>query len=150
MTNPPHKSDPILIGFPALTTLKSVKSRPREAGERVPRSPWSRIMLPAKNFHLPPSRTQSVDNPVHFVWFPARLPHFAHNHVCIYPAVSPGREFEFPRRVEHALDTNQHVFLRMVEPVTRSTSTNDALKLQEGGDQQIYRGDKKKIVLGLF
>lgn len=120
-----------------------------------PHSPRARIMLPAKDLDLAPAGTHALDHAVHLVRLAARLAHLAHDDVRVEPAVRPRGELEVPRRVRHRLHADEHVLLRVVEPVPRAPRADHALELggktrREISDEwEEWRGEGEKHLVRL-
>jgi hypothetical protein len=89
-------------------------------------------VLSAKYFNLPSPRTHPLDETIHLFRFSTGLSHFRDNNIRVKPSVRPRRHFEVTILVRDGFDSDEHVFLGMIQPVTSTSGAYDPLKLSFG------------------
>ena len=86
-------------------------------------------MLPPKDFDFPPAGAHTLNHAIHLVRLPARFAHFRDHDIGVEAAVGPGGKLEVAVLVSDRLHANEHVLLRMVEPVAGAPRADHALEL---------------------
>jgi len=89
-------------------------------------------MLSAENLDLSPSGTKALNEPIRLFWFPTRLSDLRHDDIGVQTTVRPGRKLQCAVLVKDGFHTNQHVFLRVIQPMTCTPCSDNTLQLDIG------------------
>lgn len=86
-------------------------------------------MLATEYFHLPSTRTHSLNQTISFIRFPTRLSNLRHNYIRVQTLIRPRREFQSTVRIRVRLHAHEHVFFGMVQPMSGTPCSDDTLEL---------------------
>lgn len=88
-------------------------------------------MLSPKNLDLPPTRTHAFDETINLVGLSTCLSDFRNNHVRVETSVRPRWELQIAVLVCNCFHAYEHMLLCVVQPMSRPSRPDDALKLGE-------------------